>query len=80
MYYISCLKLNNGPIPDTVQNKFRLISHDYLTTNSMYNFKEPGFRLKITKFALSSRGPRLWNEVLDNNTKTFTFSSLFQKL
>ena len=36
------------------------------------------FSLKITKFAISSRGPRLWNKILDNNTKAFTSYSLFQ--
>ena len=36
------------------------------------------FSLKITRFAISSRGPRIWNKVLDNNTKAFTSHSLFQ--
>ena len=43
------------------------------------NFKEPKFSLKITKFSISPRGPRLWNKILDNNTKAFTPSSLFQE-
>ena len=72
-------KVKNGSIPDTFQNRFYLISHDYLTKNSIHNFKEPMFNLKITNFAMSSRGPRLWNKILDNNTKAFTSSSLFQK-
>ena len=46
--------------------------------NSMRNFKEPRFSLKITKFAISSRRPCLWNKILDNNTKAFTSYSLFQ--
>ena len=70
-------KVKNGSIPDTFQNKFHLISHDYFTKNSMYNFKEPRFSLKITKFAISSCGPRLWNKILDNDTKAFTFPPLF---
>ena len=71
-------KAKNGLIPDAFQNKFNMISHDYFTKNSMCNFKEPRFSLKITKFAISSRGPRLWNKILDNNTKAFTSYSLFQ--
>ena len=71
-------KAKNGLIPDAFQNKFNMISHDYLTKNSMCNFKELRFSLKITKFAISSRGPRLWNKILDNNTKAFTSYSLFQ--
>ena len=52
-------KAKNGLIPDAFQNKFNMISHDYFTKNSMCNFKESRFSLKITKFAISSRGPRL---------------------
>ena len=44
----------------------------------MCNFKEPRFSLKITKFAISSQGPRLWNKILDDNTKAFTSYSLFE--
>ena len=65
-------KAKNGLIPVAFQNKFNMISHDYFTKNSMCNFKEPRFSLKITKFAILSRGPRLWNKILDNNTKAFT--------
>ena len=43
------------------QKKFNLISHNYSTKNSMYSFKEPWFSLKITKFTIWSRGPRLRN-------------------
>ena len=45
----------------------------------MYIFKELRFNLKITKFTILSRGPRLWNKILDNNTKAFPSSSSFQK-
>ena len=72
------LKVKNGLIPDAIQNKFNMITHDYFTKNSMYNFKEPRFSLKVTKLAISLRGPRLWNKILDNNTKAFTYYSLFQ--
>ena len=71
-------KVKNGLIPDAFQNKFNMISHDYFTKNSMYNFKEPRFSLQVTKFEISSRGPRLWNKILDNSTKAFTPYYLFQ--
>ena len=45
----------------------------------MYNFNEPRFILKITKSAISPRGPRAWNKILDNHTKGFTSHCLFQK-
>ena len=46
-------------MPDASQNKFHLTSYDYFTKNSMYNFKETRFSLKITYFVISSHGPRL---------------------
>ena len=48
-----------------------------LQKNSMCNYKEPRFSLKVTKFAISSRGPRLWKKILDSNTKAFLSYSLF---
>ena len=71
-------KVKNGLILDAFQNKFNMISH-YFTKNNMCHFKEPRFNLKVTKFAISPRGPHLWNKILDNNTKAFTSYSLFQK-
>ena len=53
------LKVKNGLIPDVFQKKFSMISNDYFTKNSMCTFKEPRFNLKVTKFAISSRRPRL---------------------
>ena len=63
---------------DVFQNKFYLISHDYFTKNSIYNFKEPRISSKVVVFALLSRGPRFWNKILDNNIKAFKPSLLFQ--
>ena len=60
------------------RTKFHMISHHCFTKNSMCDFKEPQFSLKITKFAISSRGTRLWNKIVDNNTKAFISYSLFQ--
>ena len=64
---------------DALQNQFYLISHNYFTKKSIYNFREPRFSLKITMFAISSLGPRLWNKILDNNARAFKSSYLFQK-
>ena len=79
---LSCLnlmfKVKKGLISDAFQKKFNMILHDYFTKKSMCNFNEPRFSLKVTKFAISSPGPRPWNKNLDNNTKAFTSYSLFQ--
>ena len=62
---------------DAFHNKFYLISHDCFSKNNIYNFKEPKFVIKITIFAISSRGSRFWNKILDNDTKAFKRSSFF---
>ena len=56
-------KVKNGLIPDDFQNKFNKISHAYFTKNSMCNFKEPRFSVKVIKFAISSRGTHLLNKI-----------------
>ena len=71
-------KKRSFPLRISPVNVTKSAVSDYFTKNSMCNFKEPRFSLKVTKFAISSRGPSLWNKILDNNTKAFTSYSLFQ--
>ena len=71
-------KVKNGLITDAFQNKFNMISHDYFTKNSMCNFKKPRFNLKVTKFAKSSRGPRLWNKTLIMTLKLLHLTHCFK--
>ena len=53
------------------------------TNNTTYHSINPGADVTYQTVNLfssdkSSRGPRLWNKILDNNTKAFTSYSLFQ--
>ena len=41
--------------------------------------KSLALTFKITKFAISLNGPRLWNKMLDKDTKAITFFSLFER-
>ena len=75
--FMFCVK--NNTIPSTFQNKFQIVGHQYPTRFSENNFVEPRVGLKLTKFAISSRGPRLWNKVLNNNTKKWN-SFLFLRI
>ena len=65
-------------IPETLQNKFKIIEHNYSTRYSEYNFKEPNILLRVTKFAISSRGPRIWNKHTDKLLKTTNSLPLFK--
>ena len=65
-------------IPETLQNKFKIIEHNYSTKYSEYNFKEPNILFRVTKFAISSRGSRIWNKHTDKLLKTTNSLPLFK--
>ena len=55
-------RVKTNSIPETLQNKFKVIEHNYSTRYSKQNFKEPNIFFRVTKFAISLRGPHLWNK------------------
>ena len=55
-----------------------MIHHHYPKKHSENNFIDPKIYFKATKFALSSREPRLWNTLADKYTKQITSTSLFK--
>ena len=72
-------QVKTNTIPETLQKKFKVIEHNYSTRYSEYNFKEPNIFFRVTlKFAISSRGPRLWNKHTDQLLKTTNSLPLFK--
>ena len=71
-------RARTNSMPETFQNKFKIIEHSYSTRYTEYNFKEPNILLRVTKFAMSSRGPRIWNKHTDKLLKTTNSSPLFK--
>ena len=55
-------KVKNNTIPEAFRTKFQIVQHNCATRHSKNNFEEPKTIFKATKFAISSRGPRLWNK------------------
>ena len=72
-------RVHNENIPISFLNKFHYIEHRYPTRHSENNFVIPKTNLRITNYAISSRGPRIWNGLTDYQTKSFTFHPLFKK-
>ena len=72
-------RVKNNTIPEAFVNKFEIVHHHYPTRHSENNFIEPKIYFKATKFAISSRGPRLWNSLTDKDTKTITSTPLFKR-
>ena len=56
-------------LPETLQNKFKVIERNYSTRYSEYSFKEPNIFFRVTKSAISSHG-RLWKKHTDKFLKT----------
>ena len=57
---------------------FKKIEHKYPTNFANINFKIPNLNLKSTRFAISKRGPSLWNALLSDTIKTVENLSTFQ--
>ena len=64
--------------PMVFQNMFKKIEHKYPTNFANNNFKIPNLNLKSTRFAISTRGPTLWNALLSDKIKTVETLSTFQ--
>ena len=56
-------KANTAPC--TFENQFTQIQHQYSTRFSKNSFVESQLVYSQTKFSVSSRGPRLWSKLLD---------------
>ena len=66
--------------PTVFQNMFKKIEHKYPTNFANNNFKIPNLNLKSTRFAISTRGPTLWNALLTDKIKTVENLSTFQSV
>ena len=71
-------RVKNNTKPEAFEDKFEIVHHHYPVRHSKNDFIEPKVYFKATKFAISSRGPRLWNSLTDKETKTITSTQLFK--
>ena len=60
-------------------DKFKTINHSYPTTYSTNNFTVPKQQLEISNFRISTRGPTIWKNFLNNKIKSLTSLSMFQE-
>ena len=71
-------RVHSETIPKSFQTKFQYIEHKFETRQSKDNFIIPKRKTRITHFTISSRGPRIWNSLTNNPTKTIDFYPLFK--
>ena len=74
------VRVKNNTIPEAFRTKFQIVQHSYATRHSENKFEEPKITFNATKFAISSRGPRLWDKHTDRFVKTITSAVRFVSL
>ena len=72
---IFMFKVKNNMVSNIFNNSINTITHKYPTKYSI-NFNEPLKLLNI--YTISARGPHLWNNVLDDETKNKTSLASFK--
>ena len=72
------LKVKLNLAPNVFSETFNEIKHKYPTNYSANNFLIPQKQLKVSKFSISVRGPKIWNNFLSNQTKSINSLSLFK--
>ena len=70
--------VHNQTLPKSFQTKFQYIEHKYQTRQSKDTSIIPKGNAQITRFAISSRGPHIWNSLTNNPTKTIDFYPVFK--
>ena len=69
-------KLNTNQVPSTFND---LIKQEYPTKFSKICFSLKAFSLKTSKYAISYRGPKIWNGFLTKSEKELQSLSVFKK-
>ena len=72
-------KTKNKNVPHIFLKLFDVPCHAYPTNFSLINFSVPRTFLKTTCFAISARGPLLWNNYLSKEEKEIDNFLLFKK-
>lgn len=80
LYQIAIFMFNfkNEKLPKAFCNRFQIIRNRYNTRSSSKNFREPYSHLQLVKFSISHRGPKIWNNLVNDSLKDQTNLSYFK--
>ena len=70
-------KFNNKQTPRIFHDLTEKPVHQYPNQFSKTNFSLKRFLLSTTKYSISYRGPKIWNDFLTNEEKEMQSNSLF---
>jgi len=71
-------RLRNEMLPKIFKAQFSVINHRYPTRHSINNYTIPKSTLRKTDFAITYRGPRLWNSIPTAPMKNITSFEIFK--
>ena len=71
------VKTNTAPL--FFRTQFKEIQHIHPTRFSKNSFVENQLVYSETKISVSSRGPRLWNNILDQQQKSIDHETIFKE-
>ena len=71
------IKTNTAPL--FFRTQFKEIQHIYPAKFSKNSFVENQLVYSQTKFSVLSRGPRLWNNILDQQQKSIDHETIFKE-
>ena len=80
LYQVSSFmyQIKNGTIPKIFNNNFSAIEHSYPTRFASNSFQLPRSS-KTSRFSITSRGPKLWNQFLTNDEKNSPTLTSFKR-
>ena len=72
-------KFKNNQTPKVFDDMFEKPSHKYPTRSLEVSYTYKKFSLNSSKYSISIRGPKIWNESITKDEKEINSFSLFQK-
>jgi len=71
-------KVKNNNIPNIFKQSFQLNHNKYNTKSSKTTFFKPFYKTKFAQFAISFRGPHMWNVLIPNTLQKEESFSIFK--
>ena len=73
-------KVNNKDITNVFKNSFKKTRNKYNTKTSKTTFYKPFVKTKLAQYAISYRGPHLWNSLVPISLQNISFNTFKIKI